>query len=44
MTINAVPSIEKKGTAVVRAVNARRERHDTDPANTGLSPAAIPSA
>src|SRR5215210_6346309 len=41
MPVNPVPSIEESAVAVVKAVNARRARHQKDPARADLSAAAI---
>lgn len=41
MPITAVLSIEESATAVVKARNARRERHRADPAHAGLTTAEI---
>ena len=39
--INPVPTIEESATAVVKAVNARCDRHRADPAHSALTTAAI---
>jgi hypothetical protein len=41
MPVNPVPSIEESAIAVVKAVNARRERHAADPAYAELTAADI---
>jgi hypothetical protein len=41
MSVNPVPPIEETATAVVKAVNARRERHAADPAHAALTTADI---